>query len=122
MPGGAPAALIEIDEARRLWRAVLRQMWIDAGGNDPDLRDAVRRWIDTAAFITCCDYAGAVPSKVARELRQRLAMPVGLPGYDSPAAKRDRWRAARAAAVAAGAARRGRGRPRKAAAQAEAVP
>lgn len=76
MPGDDPAALIEADEARRIWRGVLRQMWFDAGGHDPALREAVRRWLTTRSFIECCDLAGFVPSKVARELRRQLATPI----------------------------------------------
>lgn len=77
MPGDAPAALIEADEARRVWRAVLRQLWFDAGGHDAALREAARRWMATRSFVEVCDLAGFVPSKVAHELRRQLATPIG---------------------------------------------
>jgi len=76
MPADPAAALVAADEARRVWRAVLRQQWFDAGGHDPALREAVRRWLATRAFIEVCDLAGFVPSKVARELLLRLASPI----------------------------------------------
>ena len=77
MPADPAAALVAADEARRVWRAVLRQQWFDAGGHDPALREAVRRWMATRSFIECCDLAGFVPSRVARELRRQLDQPVG---------------------------------------------
>lgn len=47
MPADPAAALIEADEALRVWRAVLRQMRVDAGGHDPKRREAVRRRLET---------------------------------------------------------------------------
>lgn len=71
-----PKALIEADEARRVWRGVLRQMWLDAGSHDAKRREAVRLWLGTADFVQCCDWACFTPSKVARELRRQLATPI----------------------------------------------